>query len=89
MCPQGPKRPGLAWPPGLQRQAQAQEVGVELAGHGGGDRECWELRPAVAIAITIGKRNRPVCLLKGGRGWLGKHVRPAGPEPGLLPSSEA
>lgn len=85
MCPQGPKRPGLAWPPRLQ--SQAQEVGVELAGHGGGDRECWELRQAVAI--TIGKRNRPVCLLKGGRGWLGKHVRVAGPELGLLPSSEA
>lgn len=33
-CPRGPERPGLAWPPGLQRQAQ--EVGVELAGHGAG-----------------------------------------------------
>jgi hypothetical protein len=26
---------------------------------------------------------------QAGRGWLGKHVRAAGPEPGLLPSSEA
>lgn len=32
--PRGARAAGLAWPPGLQRQAQ--EVGVELAGHGAG-----------------------------------------------------
>jgi hypothetical protein len=42
-CPGGPGAAG----PGLQASSgQAQEVGVERAGCGGGDRERWELRPA-------------------------------------------
>lgn len=81
-CPWGPERPGLAWPPGLQRRAQ--EVGVEQPAAGRGQGAL-----GAGAAVAIGKRNRLGCPMQGGRGWPGKHVRAAGPELGLLPSLEA
>lgn len=64
--PPGAERPGLAWPPGLQRQAQ--EVGVEQAGLRGGDRELWEQRQL----SQSGKRNRLGCPDAGREGAAGK-----------------
>lgn len=44
---------GRAWPPGLQRRAQ--EVGVEIAGRGGGDRELGAGWP---VAIATGEEEQ-------------------------------
>lgn len=83
-CPPGAGS-GRAWPPGLQRRAQ--EVGVESRPGAGAGSSGSRGRP-VAIA-TGGRGTGLAASTQGGRGWPGKHVRAAGPEPGLHLSSEA
>lgn len=80
-APRGPEWPGLAWPPGLQRQRRGSGSGSGGPARGG-DREplepgglCRNREEEQAwLADDAGREGRP-----------GKHVRAAGPEPGPPP----
>ena len=81
--PLGPS--ARAWP-GLQgSKSRAQEVGVEQAGLGAGTGSAGSR----GSCRNRGRGTGLAAPMQGGRGRPGKHVRAAGPEPGLLPSSEA
>lgn len=83
-CPRGPGAAG----PGLQGSSAGLRKWEWREPAGGGGRELWEQRPACRNRDG-GRGTGLAASTQGGRGWPGKHVRAAGPEPGLHLSSEA
>lgn len=79
-CPRGPGAAG----PGLQGSSAGLRKWEWREPAGGGGRELWEQRPACRNRDR-GRGTGLAASTQGGRGWPGKHVRAAGPEPGPPP----